>query len=158
MSDYVPYNNGNIKEENGQYVLTYAGKYEEYQIRYWFTSETGGLNYSVVFFDSEKVGEDDLYRAFDEMGYSFVMSGDGYSYYKTKDNKSYVYVSMNNQNYWFVRYSDASSTSAPSRVMKQDLPTVAPKQQNGMTSKKIEKANVVKALRQCEDSMKFYFK
>lgn len=158
MSDYVPYNNGNIKEENGQYVLTYAGKYEENQIRYWFTTETGGLIYSVVFFDSEKIGEDDLYRAFDEMGYSFVMSGEGYSYYKTKDNKSYVYVSVNNQNYWFVRYFDASSTSASSRVMKQEPSTVAPQQQTSVKSKNYGKTSVVKTLRQCENTMKLYYK
>lgn len=155
MSSYL-IRNENL-EENGRYVLTYNGKYKEDQIRYWFTSQTGGLIAAVVFFDSEKIGEDELSKAFYDMGYTFLGSGDNYSLYKTKDGMSFVEVGLNNNKKWYVLYSSASSTSAPRRTMKKDVQSFAPKRQNSaISSNIIGKASIVNSLRHCENMMKFF--
>lgn len=156
MSGYRAYNNGNLEEVSGNYVLTYAGKYKEEQTRYWFTSQTGGLTNAVVFFNAEKVGEDDLSKAFAEMGYIYIDSDDNYSYYFTKDFKSFVYVGLNSQNYWFVNYSNASSGSAPKRAMKKEFSTIAPKEQNAESPRALDKVDIVKQLRQCEKTIKYF--
>ena len=160
MSGYNIGNNGNLIENDGNYVLWYYGKNKEKEIDYYFTSSTGGLTDALVFFDSEEIGEDDLSKAFTEMGYTFVVSGDNYDAYITKDMKSYVMVFLNNQNYWVVRYfSASSSSSAPRRTMKKDFSTFAPKKQHcAISSKNIGKTSVVNSLRQCENTMKLYFK
>ena len=158
MSSYRVGNNGNLVESDGNYVLWYYGKYKEEEIDYYFTSSTGGLTDAVLFFDADKVGEDDLSKAFTEMGYEFILSGDGYSAYSTKDSKSFVMVQLNSQNYWIVDYFSASSNSAPRRTVKKDFPTFAPKQQRVASSKNFEKTDIINQLRHCENTMKLYFK
>jgi hypothetical protein len=160
MSGYIVANNGNLIEYNGNYVLCYYGKNKEDEIDYIFKSSTGGLTDAYVFFDSEKVGEDDLSKAFTEMGYEFVLSDENYVAYITKDMKSFVMVYLNSQNEWVVNYFSASSSSATLRQpMKKDFSKFAPKKQHsGLSSKNIGKVSVVNSLRQCENMMKLYSK
>lgn len=158
MSGYRVGNNGNLVESNGNYILWYYGKYKEAEIDYYFTSSTGGLTDAVLFFDADKVGEDDLSKAFTEMGYEFIISGDGYFAYSTKDSESFVWVQLNSQNYWVVDYFSASSNSAPRRTVKKDFPTFAPRQKGVLKAKNFDKADIVNQLRHCENTMKLYFK
>lgn len=156
MSGYNVGNNGNLVESNGNYILWYYGKYKEDEIDYFFSSSTGGLTNAVLFFDSNKVGEDDLSKAFAEMEYEFVLSGDGYSAYITKDNSSFVVIQLNSQNYWVVNYFSASSSSAPMFTAKKDFPRFAPKQQGVISSKNYEKTSIIEQLRKCENTMKYF--
>ena len=94
---------GTNKDDNGSYILWYYGKNKEDEIDYYFESDTGGLFLAYVFLNSEEVGDDDLFSAFNEMGYTFVGSGDGYSTYK-KSSTVYIQVGLNSQNYWYVAY------------------------------------------------------
>ena len=156
MSEYQVGNEGNLIENEDNYILWYYGKNKEDEIDYYFTSATDGLTDAIVFFDAAKVGEDDLSEAFTEMEYTFVLSGDGYTAYVTKDNSSYVVLTLNSQNYWVVRYFGTSSASAPRNIVKKEFPTFAPKQPNIMSSKNHDKSSVVKSLRHCEETMKSY--
>lgn len=160
MSGYNVGNNGNLTEHNGNYVLWYYGKNKEEEIDYYFTSSTGGLTDAYVFFDSEKVGEDDLSKAFTEMGYEFVLSDEDYTAYVTKDMKSLVMVFLYAQKNWVVNYFSASSSSSALRQpMKKDFSKFAPKKQHsGLSSMNIGKVSVVNSLRQCENMMKLYSK
>lgn len=158
MSGYQVGNNGNLEESDNYYVLWYRGKYKEAEIDYYFTSPTGGLTDALVFFDASTVGEDDLSKAFTEMGYTLITSGDGYSAYLTKDSNSFVLVQLNKQNYWVLDYFSATSTSAPRRALKKNFQAFAPNRQSAMSFKNYDKVCIVKELRKCEDMMKFYSK
>lgn len=153
MSGYEVGNGGKLVEDNGYYVLWYNGKYKEAQIQYYFTSSTGGLFEAVVLFSAEEVGEDDLSKAFEKMGYIFILSEDGYSVYVTKDYSSFVQVTLY-QNVWIVEYFSSSSDSARSRNMKKDFSSFIHK----LRAKNLEKTCVVKKMRQCEKTMKFFLK
>lgn len=155
MSGYNVGNNGNLVESGDNYVLWYHGKYKETEIDYYFTSPTSGLTNALVFFDAEKIGEDELAKAFTEMGYIFLESGDGYSAYITKDFNSYVVLQLNSENYWVVNYYSTSS-STRSHSTKKSFPRFAPKHQNVMSTKSYDKSFVVNNLRQCENMMKFF--
>lgn len=158
MSGYVAFNSGDLEKTGDYYVLTYLGKYREGQIRYWFSSPTGGLENVVVFFDSQNVGEDELLKAFNEMGYKFVESGDGYSIYRTGDGKTELMMGLNDNNYWYVMYYSAFSASSRSITMKSVSQTIGPKRQRVHTSKNLKYTYTVNSLRQCEKTMKLYFK
>lgn len=155
MSGYNVGNNGNLVESGDYYVLWYYGKYKEVEIDYFFTSPTSGLTNAVVFFDAEKIGEDELAKAFTEMGYTFYTSGDGYSAYLTKDNNSFVLLQLNSQNYWVVDYFRASA-SARSHITRKSFLRFAPKRQNGISADSYDKSCVVRNLRQCENMMNFF--
>lgn len=94
---------GTNTNDDGSYVLWYYGKNREDEIDYYFESATGGLFLAYVFLNPENVGEDELSSAFNEMGYTFVGSGDGFTTYK-KSLDVYVEVGLNSQNYWYVAY------------------------------------------------------
>lgn len=147
-----------LEKSDDDYVITYYGKYKEDQIRYWFTSQTGGLTNAVVFFDSEKVGEDEILKAFSDMGYELFWSFDSFSWYKTPDGNSDVLFGLNSNNYWYLNYSSASSSLAPKRALKKNLPVFAPKKQSLVKPKIYDKVNIAKQLRQCENMMKLYSK
>lgn len=155
MSGYNVGNNGNLVESGDYYVLWYYGKYKEIEIDYYFTSPTSGLTNALVFLDAEKIGEDELAKAFTEMGYIFLESGDGYSAYITKDFNSYVVLQLNSENYWVVNYY-STSASTRSHITKKSFPRFAPKHQNVMSTKSYDKSYVVNNLRQCENMMKFF--
>lgn len=157
MSGYRAFNDGNVKEESGSFVLTYYGKYQEDQIRYWFTSQTDGLTDVLVFFDSQKVGEDDLLQAFAEMEYELLSSDEESSTYRTKDNTSYVEIGLNNNNLWYVWYS-RKSNSAVRRNTEKTITELAPKQTDIKSIKSVDYNYVKNQLQQCGKIMKIHFK
>lgn len=113
MSGYQAGNDGNpIAMDDGSYVLWYSGKNKEAEIDYYFTSATSGLNEVVVFFESSKVTLDGLNSDFSGKGYTYVTyieDADAYAYV-TSDEKSYVYIMKNTEDYWMVLYLSATST------------------------------------------------
>ena len=116
---------GTNTNDDGSYVLWYYGKNRENEIDYYFESATGGLYLAYVFLNSEEVGEDELSSAFNEMGYTFVGSGDGYSTYK-KNSTVYIEVGLNSQNYWYVAYYNPAQF-ARQYASSKAIRTFAPK-------------------------------
>ena len=115
---------GTNTNDNGSYVLWYYGKNREDEIDYYFESANGGLFMAYVFLNSEEVGEDELSSAFNELGYTYVGSGDGYSTYK-KNPDVYLEVGLNEQNYWYVAYYNPAMLArqySPARSIRAMIP------------------------------------
>ena len=110
MTGYSVGNNGNLIENDGEYILWYYGKYMEIETDYYFTSSTGGLNSVLVFFDPQKAGYDEIVQEFTKLEYVYVdKNSQGVYVYKTKDGKTDIQLGQNQQNYWVIVYSNASS-------------------------------------------------
>lgn len=109
MSSYTAGNNS--PEVSGDfYVLWYYGKDKEDEIDYYFTSQSGGLAYVNVFFDSN-VGEDEIQSKIVSDGFSLVEydSSNGIYYYLSSDKKTVAAFLKNSQGYWLVQYYAYSS-------------------------------------------------
>ena len=139
---------GTNTNDDGSYVLWYYGKNREDEIDYYFESATGGLFLTYVFLNSEDVGEDELSSAFNEMGYTFVGSGDGYSTYK-KSSDVYIEVGLNSQNYWYVAYYNPAmfaSQYAPA----QSVRAMASKRE---VKNSYDRGSMMNRLRSCEKAI-----
>lgn len=146
MSDYNF--GGTNTNDNGSYILWYYGKNREDEIDYYFESATGGLFMSYVFLNPENVGEDELSSAFNDMGYTFVGSGDGYATYK-KSSTVYIEVGLNSQNYWYVAYYN------PATLARQKSPA---KSVRAMAHKRkiknsYDRSALMNKLRSCEKAI-----
>ena len=153
MSGYKVGNDGNLLEyEDGTYCLWYYGKNKETEIDYYFTSKTGGLTNAILFFDSEVVGEDDLANAFSELGYIFVMSEGGYTYYVTKDGLNFVEIGLNNSNFWFVNYF-SSTNSAKKHISNKNFAPKHTNTQRSVNKLNCDKSSIIDKMRECEKLM-----
>lgn len=95
---------------DGSYLIEYKGKNTENKIAYFFKTETSGLFESDLFFDKNKVGEDELLKYAND-NYTFLaQSGTSYMF-STKDNKTYVMV-MENGDYWLLGFVDVDYLSS----------------------------------------------
>ena len=100
--------------------------------------------------NSEEVGEDELASAFNDMGYTYIDSGENYKTYM-KSSSVYIEVGLNAQNYWYVAYYD------PALLVKQyssprEVRTYAPKQDTSRLTSEvaIDKSSVKRKLLKCE--------
>lgn len=136
---------GTNTNDDGSYVLWYYGNNREEEIDYYFESATGGLFMAYVFLNSEEVGEDELSSTFNELGYTFVGSGDGYSTYK-KSSDVYVEVGLNNQNYWYVAYYNPA-TLARQYARTRSVRAMAPKRE---LKSSYDHSSLMNKLRSCD--------
>ena len=139
---------GTNTNDDGSYVLWYYGKNREDEIDYYFESATGGLFLTYVFLNSEDVGEDELSSAFNEMGYTFVGSGEGFSTYK-KSSDVYIEVGLNSQKYWYVAYYN------PAMFARQHAPaqSVRAMAQKREVKNSYDRGSMMNRLRSCEKAI-----
>ena len=150
MSGYTM--GGSSTKDDGSYVLWYYGKNREDEVDYYFTSATGGLFLAYIFLNSEEVGEDELSSAFNEMGYTYVGSGDGFKKYKKSANV-YIEVGLNSQNYWYVAYYDPAQFTR--KYTAREIRTFAPKREVSKRSSEasFDRSSLMDKLRKCEDAV-----
>lgn len=151
MTDYQY---GNFKQtSDGDYNLWYFGKYRESEIDYYFDTSTDGLFTSVVFFDSNSVGEDEITSAFNELGYNFVKSLNEDLVY-SKGNDTYIYFGLNGTNDWYVQYVNRYHTAAaPFRLNNESVRTRNSEKRATTYVKKLDKNYVSDQLMICEKAI-----
>lgn len=151
MTDYQY---GNFKQtSDGDYNLWYHGKYRESEIDYYFDTSTDGLFTSVVFFDSNSVGEDEITSAFNELGYEFVKSFNEDQIY-SKGNDTYIQFGLNGTNDWYVIYVNRYHTAAaPFRFNNEKVRTRNIGKRATTYVKKLDKNFVRDQLMICEEAI-----
>lgn len=143
----------NTNDDDGSYVLWYYGKNREDEIDYYFDSPTGGLFLAYVFLNSEEVGEDELSSTFNEMGYTYVGSGDGFTTYK-KSSDVYVEVGLNSHNFWYVAYYNPAMFARQYSSLRKPRDFALKHDISKKTSKRIyDRSYMLNKLQKCEKAI-----
>lgn len=101
---------GELQQVSNGWILAYQPKYKEAETWYNFATKTSGLQDVIVIFYLSQVGKEDFVKAFNEKGYKYSFTDNGYDLYLTKDGKSYV-TFYQNSDYWVVEYISSEEES-----------------------------------------------
>lgn len=132
MSAYEEF--GLVPLEDLGYLLVYYGKNKVGEIDYYFRNQTSDLYAARLLLDSQIVGEDEIYKAFEDFGYTYFNSGDNFTTYK-KDSKTYIEVGLNINNFWYVFYYDPNAPEFSQQMQFNRANTLAPSWLNNKNNK-----------------------
>lgn len=136
-----------VAQNDGSYMIEYAGKNKETKILYYFTSATTGLFESDVQYSKSAVSSTDI-LAYLNANYTYLAESEGTYMYVTTDAKTYVlfFTVNDNWNIGFVdvNYVNSSSVKAliPRHVLANRAPRIAPQDNEGERTSKGRSLNV----------------